>query len=194
VDAPPVEPEPEPEPGDVVAETVRLVIRPWRTEEAPRLLDILSRVEVAKWLDDGEPKLMQDLAEAEERIASYRKWSSRAPLGFWAIELRATGQVVGSVLILEVPNAENDEVQIGWHLHPDSWGQGYASEAASAVLAYGLAHGLPQILALTHLTNAPSQNLARRIGMDSLGRTDQWYDEPSALFRAVAGTWRPRDP
>jgi RimJ/RimL family protein N-acetyltransferase len=179
---------------DAIAETERLVVRPWRVEEAPRLLDILGRVEVAQWLGDGEPKLMKDLAEAQERIVGYEKLRDRRPLGVWAVEVRTTGQVVGSVLIAEVPNAEHDERQIGWHLHPDSWGLGYASEAAAAVLAYGLAQGLPQVLALTHLTNHSSQAVARRIGMEPLGETDQWYDEPSALFRAVAGTWRPRDP
>ena len=53
-----------------------------------------------------------------------------------------------------------------------------------AVLEYGLAHGLPEILALTHLDNTRSQDLALRIGMEPLGKTDQWYDEPSMLFRA----------
>lgn len=178
----------------IVAQTARLVIRPWRIAEAPRLLDILSRVEVAKWLGDGEPVLMKDLTEAEARIRSYDELSA-PPRGFWAIEVRETGRVVGSVLILDVPNAEQAEVQIGWHLHPDSWGHGYASEAAAAVLEYGLAHGLPQILALTHLDNYPSQDLARRIGMEELGRTDQWYDEPSMLFRVRSGhgAGTPRD-
>ncbi len=179
---------------NAIAETERLVIRPWRLEEAPRVLDILSRVEVVKWLDDGEPKLMKDLDEARAQIRRTHVRSEDPPRGFWAIEVRATGEVAGSVMLLTLPNAEHDEVEIGWHLHPDSWGKGYASEAASAVLAYGLGHGLPQILALTHLDNYPSQGLARRIGMESLGRTDEWYDEPSELFRAAAGSWRPRDP
>jgi RimJ/RimL family protein N-acetyltransferase len=172
-----------------IAETERLVVRPWRLEEAPRLLDILSRVEVVTWLGDGEPELMKDLDEARERIE--RSWATSAhpPRGRWAIEVRETGVVVGSTVIDTLPNAEAGEVEIGWHLHPDSWGQGYASEAAAAVLAYGLAHGLPEVFALTHLDNYPSQAVARRIGMEPLGETDRWYDEPSVLFRA-----RPADP
>lgn len=181
-------------PHATIAETRRLAIRPWRLEEAPRLLDILGRVEVVRWLSDGEPVLMKDLGEAEQRIADYTALAE-PPRGFWAIEVRATGVVVGSVLLLAVPNAENDEVQIGWHLHPDSWGHGYATEAAAAVLEYGLAQGLPQVLALTHLDNYPSQDLARRLGMEELGETDQWYDEPSMLFRVrrPVGRGGPRD-
>jgi RimJ/RimL family protein N-acetyltransferase len=177
-----------------VVETERLVIREWRREEAPRLLDILSRVEVARWLGDGEPVLMKDLDEARKRIGRYHELSGAPPLGFWAIEVRETGQVVGSVLIVTLPDAEADEVEIGWHLHPDSWGNGYASEAAGAVLAYGLGNGLEEIFALTHLDNYPSQAVARRIGMEPVGVTEKWYVEPSQLFRAGPGSRDPRDP
>ncbi len=170
--------------GPVVAETDRLVIRPWRVEEAPRVLDIQSRMEVVKWLGDDEPVLMKDLDQARERIDSYQQRSAVPPLGFWGIEERDTGQVLGSVLLLTLPNAEDGEVEIGWHLHPDSWGHGYASEAAGAVLAYGLTHGLSEVYALTHLDNYPSQAVARRIGMETLGVMERWYDAPSMVFRA----------
>jgi len=164
-------------------ETERLLIRDWREDEAPRLLDILSRVEVAKWLGDGEPVLMKDLDEARLRIARYTDLSGVPPLGIWAVEVRATGVVAGTVLLLTLPNAEDGEVEIGWHLHPDSWGLGYASEAARAVLGHGFAGGLPEILAVTHLTNEPSMKVARRIGMHHEGIVDKWYDDPSQLYR-----------
>ncbi|GAA4726824.1 hypothetical protein GCM10023350_07020 [Nocardioides endophyticus] len=48
----------------------------------------------------------------------------------WAAERKADGVVVGTVLLLTLPNDEHGEVEIGWHLHPDAWGQGYACEAA----------------------------------------------------------------
>jgi len=167
-------------------ETERLLIRDWREDEAPRLLDILSRVEVAKWLGDGEPVLMKDLDEARLRIARYTDLSGVPPLGIWAVEVRATGVVAGTVLLLTLPNAEDGEVEIGWHLHPDSWGLGYASEAARAVLGHGFAGGLPEILAVTHLTNEPSMKVARRIGMHHEGIVDKWYDDPSQLYRISA--------
>ena len=47
------------------------MIRPWRHEEAERLLDILRRVEVVKWLGDGPPQPMTDLDEAHARIERY---------------------------------------------------------------------------------------------------------------------------
>ncbi len=176
-----------PPPERVIARTQRLSIRPWCRDEAPRLLDILSRVEVARWLGDGDPVLLKSLAEAEEKIDGFGALAEEPPRGFWAVEVRETGLVVGSVLLVPLPGDSAGEVQIGWQLHPDSWGRGYATEAAGAVLEHGLAHGLPQVLALTHLTNHPSQAVALRIGMEPLGVTEKWYDEPSMLFRATRG-------
>ena len=124
-------------------ETERLVIRPWRREEAPRLLDILSRVEVMKWLGDGPPVLLRTLGEAHARIDRYNHERHDPPLGMWAVERKDDGLVLGTVLLLTLPNDEHGEVEIGWHLHPDSWGHGYATEAARAVLEHGFAAGLP---------------------------------------------------
>jgi len=171
-------------------ETDRLLIRPWTHDDAGRLLDIQSRLEVVKWLGDGEPVLMKDLDEAHQRVDRYADRSATPPLGFWAIEVRATGAVVGSVLLLTLPNAEDGEVEIGWHLHPDSWGHGYASEAARAVLGHGFDAGLPEIIAVSHTDNYPSQSVMRRIGMTDRGIIEKWYDSPSAYFTITAEEWQ----
>jgi RimJ/RimL family protein N-acetyltransferase len=169
--------------------TDRLRIRPWQPDEAPRLLDVLSRVEVVKWLGDGEPVLMKDLEEARGRIERFRQRSAEPPLGVWAVERRSDGAVLGTVLLLTLPNDEHGEVEIGWHLHPDSWGEGYATEAARAVLGHAFAAGLPEVLAVTHLDNRPSQAVARKIGMTDRGVVEKWYDGPSQLFRITAAEW-----
>ena len=163
--------------------TERLVIRPWRLDEAPRVLDILSRVEVARWLGDGEPHLMADLDEATRKIEEWNLLEE--PLGQWAIEVTETGVSAGSVMLVPIPDS-GGLVQIGWHLHPDTQGLGYATEAARAVLAHGLSQGISEIRALTHVPNHASRAVAERLGMTDLGVTDQWYDEPSQLFLATS--------
>ena len=92
----------------------------------------------------------------------------------WAVQLRDTGVVAGSVLLLPMPEPTDGapsmgEVEIGWHLHPDSWGNGYATEAAKAVLEYGFELGLPEILAIAKPDNAPSIAVMRHIGMRRSG-------------------------
>ena len=177
-------------------ETPRLVIRPWTHDEAVRLLDIQSRLEVVTWLGDGEPVLMKDLDEAHERIDRYHRRSEHPPLGFWAVEVRETpgepGRVVGSVLLLTLPNDDHGEVEIGWHLHPDSWGRGYATEAAAAVMQHGFDRGLGEILALTHTDNEPSKAVCRRLGMEELGVIEKYYEGESCLFRMTPERWSRR--
>lgn len=168
--------------------TDRLLIRPWRHEEAARLLDILSRLEVVRWLGDGEPKLMEDLDEAHERIDRYTA-RDVPPLGMWAVERVEDRVVVGTVLLMTLPDAEHDEVEIGWHLHPDSWGRGYATEAARAVLGHAFAAGLPEVIAVSHTDNYASQAVMRRLDMEDRGITDKWYEEESAYFVMTAARW-----
>ena len=169
-------------------ETERLAIRPWRHEEAERLLDIMSRIEVMKWLGDGPPVLLTTLGQAHERIDRY---ADRAdpPRGVWAIERTSDGVPVGTVLLLTLPGDEHGEVEIGWHLHPDSWGFGYATEAARAVLAHGFAAGLPEIIAVAHPPNEASIAVMRRLGMSDRGIVEKWYAEPSRCFSMTAEEW-----
>jgi RimJ/RimL family protein N-acetyltransferase len=56
-------------------------------------------------------------------------------------------------------------VEIGWRLHPTHWGQGYATEAATASWDHGFAGGLDEIVAFTAAGNVRSQAVMRRIGM-----------------------------
>ena len=78
-------------------ETTRLVIRPCSHDEADRLLDIQSRLEVVMWLGDGEPVLMKGLDEAHACIDRYHERS-----------------VAGSVILLTLPDAQDGEVEVGW--------------------------------------------------------------------------------
>lgn len=170
-------------------ETARLLIRPWHHREAARLLDLQSRIEVMKWLGDGPPVLMRTLDEAHTKINRYAELSDDPPLGIWAVERVEDGVVLGTVLLVTLPNAVDGEVEIGWHLHPDSWGHGYATEAAAAVLDHGFAGGLREIIAVSHLGNDPSQAVMRRLGMTDRGTVEKWYEGESSCFTITREQW-----
>ena len=169
--------------------TDRLVIRPWREDEAPRLLDILRRPEIVRWL--GHPKTLDTLEEARAKI---RGMADDLPKSEWAFEVADSGVPAGSVMLVDIPHSEQPDgsslVQIGWYAHPDATGKGYTTEAARAVLEYGLAAGLPEIRALTHTDNYPSMRVCDRLGMTYLGITEDWYDDaPSSHYIVRAGEW-----
>jgi RimJ/RimL family protein N-acetyltransferase len=161
--------------------TERLVVRPWRLDEADRFFDIYRRPEVVRWLG-AEP--MQERREAIEMIQrGHCRLRADRRFGTWAVVDQSRGVPVGGVILKPLPDGEG-EVEIGWQLHPDSWGNGFASEAARAVLERGLADGLVEVWAVVDLDNHRSAAVCRRIGMELLGTTRRWYHEPQLLFWA----------
>src|SRR5215203_1055393 len=151
--------------------TARLRLRAWTTAPADlaRLADLYGRDEVSRWLG-GTPSLPPP--ELVGRWARVHELDAR--FGCWAIEL-ADRVVAGTVLFKPLPNGVG-EVEVGWHLHPDCWGHGYATEAARAVIERGFDAGLPEVYAVVRPGNEASIAVCRRLGMTPLGRLRRWYD------------------
>jgi RimJ/RimL family protein N-acetyltransferase len=167
-----------------VFRTERLDVAPWTREpsDVERALDTYSRWEVAQWLG-ASPRVLQTLDEAAAMID---RWAARCvgDHGVWAVRVRETGVVAGTVLLVPLPGST--DVEVGWHLHPDSWGHGYATEAARGALAHGFARGLDEIFAVVRPANERSLAVCRRLGMTPLGLTDRWYDTTLAAYRSTA--------
>jgi RimJ/RimL family protein N-acetyltransferase len=98
--------------------------------------------------------------------------------------VRATGELLRTEL-KPLPDGVG-EVEVGWHLHPDSWGRGYATEAARAVIARGFSAGVPEVYAVVRPGNEASIAVCARLGMQPLGRFRRWYDVELETFRLVA--------
>ena len=97
------------------------------------------------------------------------------------MEERTNGVPAGTILV-PIPGGDG-EVEVGWHLHPDAWGRGLATEAARGVIAYGFSLGLPEIYAVVRPDNLRSLAVCQRLGMTPLGRTSRWYDTDLEAFR-----------
>ncbi len=106
-------------------------------------------------------------AESADLIAQIEAGFETCGYGLWALELRATGEFVGFTG-LAVPsfNAHfTPAVEVGWRLARSAWGQGYATEAALASLAFGFRDaGLAEIVSFTSVANVRSQAVMERIG------------------------------
>lgn len=171
--------------SDAVVETGRLVVRPWRDGEAALVLDMYGHEEVWKWLGTS-PRPTTTLDEAHERLARWVRLADD-PFGVWAIALKDTDEPVGTVLLLRLPDANGeptDDIEVGWHLHPDRWGHGYATEAAQAVIDLAHDHGIERVIAVVRPDNTRSIAVTQRLGMTPLGRTDRWYGVELEAFAA----------
>ncbi|WP_350281494.1 GNAT family N-acetyltransferase [Kribbella sp. HUAS MG21] len=170
----------------VVFETDRVLVRDWLDADGDRVFDIYRRWEVSRWLG-AAPRVMPDRDAASAAIARWNERSRTAPYGVWAVEERATGTVAGTVLLVPLPDpsdgsAGRGEVEVGWHLHPDAWGRGLATEAARGAIEHGFKAGIGEIHAVVRPDNIASLAVCRRLGMRPAGRTSRWYDAELEAF------------
>lgn len=181
-------------------ETDRLRLRPYAHGDAPRVLDIHSRLDVIRWLGDPPFTPMASLDEARAWIDDLNELAEAHPgcIGL-AAEVRDTGVVAGTVMITPCPNSDPPDLQVGWHLHPDSTGRGYATEGARALLDVAYAHFdgsapdrplLDEVWCGMYPDNQPSAAIAVRLGLEDLGiLKDPWYEGDSHLFRTTRDHW-----
>ncbi len=172
--------------------TARLIARDWVAADLEDAFAIYGQDEVTRWLGPRPRHPVESLAQMRQvldrRIVRGRE---QPDYGLWALELRATGQVVGAVLLSPLPGAD-PAVEIGWHLNPDFWGAGYATEAGRGVidLAFGLDEPrqgqvrptLDSVVALVDPDNLRSARVCQRLGMRHLGQTSQYYGLALELF------------
>lgn len=123
---------------------------------------------------------------AEDRRTAWRIFACHAGLwllqgaGWWSMEVRETGQLVGHVGAFFREGLPG--IEIGWNTFRAFWGQGFASEAAAEVVRHALeTRGEPQVRALIDPGNASSIRVALRLGMHHEAET-LLYDKPVGLY------------
>lgn len=84
--------------------------------------------------------------------------------GLWAMIDRESGNMLGDCGITLQGTSKGMEPEIGYHLWPDYWGKGYATEAALACRNYAFSvMGLSRIVSIVSIENLPSQKVAERV-------------------------------
>ena len=144
--------------------TERLVIRPYRDDDATPLHEVFGSPEVMRWTPSPPSK---DVAETAQRLARTMAFTARQPpgMGLWALELKQSSEFLGQVGLFPV-EGKGPEVEVAYELAPRVWGHGYATEAARALVNYGFGElALPRIVALILPENARSRNVASKCGL-----------------------------
>jgi len=146
-----------------ILETARLGLRDWQESDVPLFAAMCSDPRVMEFF----PKTLTK-EEAREMITRLKQHIAVKGYGFWAVDIKATGEFIGFVG-LETPRFEADFtpcVEIGWRLAYQYWNKGYAQEAAKKCLEFGFNQlGLAEIVAFTSVMNKRSINVMKKIGM-----------------------------
>ena len=140
--------------------TERLVLRPVTAGDHAALLAHWTQPDVRRFLFDGAAPSAAEVAETiEESIGDF----AARGFGVWLIEFGSAAGLVGTAGLRPLGGSG---LEIFYSLAPAAWGHGYATEAARAVVEYGLGPlGLREVLAEVDEGNAASVAVVRRLGM-----------------------------
>ena len=153
----------------VILETARLTLRPWKTEDLAPFAHMNANAQVMQHFPQTLNTQESDaLAEKFQQQIDLNGW------GFWALELKQTGQFIGFTGLHFQPDLFEFSpcTEIGWRLDAKYWHQGYATEAC---LHFAFEHlKLHEVAAFTAQQNQPSERLMQRLGMQHQG----YFDHP----------------
>jgi RimJ/RimL family protein N-acetyltransferase len=150
-------------------ETERLILRPWRAEDVGEFVRVTNTPAVMEFL--GGVREPESFWHTYERVTVCQGTNGFC---FWIVERRSDRALLGfcGLKIGNTPRIEG-EIEIGWRLREDAWGQGYAREAAAAVLDWAWRNlDCGRVVAITAAGNVRSWGLMERLGMRRLHQLD----------------------
>lgn len=177
-------------------ETDRLVLRPYADDDLVALHDLERRDETARYLYNEPLDLDATRAQLERRAAMTAIDDEHDDLALVAV-IKASGARVGHVM-LHRTSREHRQGEIGYVLHPDHQGHGYATEATALLLRLGFEElGLHRIVGRLDARNEASAKVLERLGMRREAHLcenefvkGEWCDE--LVYAILASEWRER--
>ena len=167
-----------PVPGPTI-ETERLILRPTAMADFDRWCDFMGDEETARFI--GGVQAPSQVWRSMMAMAG--AWTLSGVAMFSVIE-KSSGQWIGRIGPWQPHGWPGTEV--GWSLHRDAMGKGYALEAAVAALDYAFDHlGWTDVIHCIAPDNGPSIRLAERLGSRNGGRGQL----PAPFQDAVIDLW-----
>jgi ribosomal-protein-alanine N-acetyltransferase len=152
----------------IIAETPRLIVRTWELSDIEALCDLsrqegISEFSISGYADFSEEQAEQWIRYEMERFGKYR-------LGKFAVISKKLGVPLGISGIFQMPPPQDTEIELNYRYPIHRRGQGFATEAAQAILNYGFdVLGLKRINANADLRNKRSHAVLERLGMMRIG-------------------------
>ena len=152
--------------------TERLILRQWRDSDREPFAELNADPETMRYFPAPLTREESDaFADRIEARLEEDGW------GLWAVEVVGGVPFVGFVGLAR-PRFAPELVEVGWRLHRDHWGNGYATEAAREALRFGFDEfDLEEIVSFTTVANTPSRKVMERIGMTHDPSRD--FDHPN---------------
>jgi ribosomal-protein-alanine N-acetyltransferase len=163
-------------------ETERLALRRLTMDDLDALAAIYRDPDVRRYFPEGTLTHEQTKEELEWIIDVYY---GEYGFGLWATTQKETNEFIGRCGLLPWTIDGRGEVEVAYLLAKPYWGQGFGTEAARAILAYGFEElRLSRLICLIHPANAASVKVAVKIGM-SLERKAEIDGDLTLVYSAA---------
>ena len=146
---------------DVILKTERLILRKFVTEDAEALAAVL-----------GDPVAMEfypaalDRPGVEDWIGRNIQRYQRNGFGLWAMVLRGSDELIGDCRCMMQEVEGKNEIEVGYHVRRDLWGNGYATEAAQTSMEHAFTSlGAARVVSMIRPENKPSRRVAEKNGL-----------------------------
>jgi len=145
-------------------ETERLLLRPFVAEDFDAVFAMQSRPDVARYLY-WDARTEDEVREALEKKVAGTAIRSEGDALFLAAVLKSTGELVGDV-VLHLLSQEHSTAEIGFIVHPDHHGHGYATEAARPLLKLAFEDvQVHRVIGRVEPRNVASARVLEKLGM-----------------------------
>ncbi|WP_434713403.1 GNAT family N-acetyltransferase [Rhizobium sp. YTUHZ045] len=143
----------------LILQTTRLRFVMWGEGDAGLLRQLHSTMATTRYLPGNAP---WSLEKAEQRLRGWFAEQARDGTTKYKL-LAADGSFIGRA---GISRFGSDEFELGYSLREEAWGEGLATEAASALASWFFTRELASgLIAFTHPENVASQRVLRKIGM-----------------------------
>jgi ribosomal-protein-alanine N-acetyltransferase len=151
----------------VIAETRRLRLRELVPADAGRMFEIYSDEATMAFMGPPPGSVEEEAANIARHAEDYYR---RKGYGLWAVVERESGQIIGRCGLLQFELRSEPQTELSYLLARPHWGNGYATEAAGAVLRFAF-DVLPvdSLFALIQPGNLPSIRVAERLAFQRAG-------------------------
>ncbi|MGN0427580.1 MAG: GNAT family N-acetyltransferase [Agathobacter sp.] len=145
----------------------RLMIRPYRTTDRDRLVEILTNTEIAKTFMIPEYETKAEYYELADKLIAYSQIENKTHLEY--------GVYLGDILIGTVNDCgfDDETIEIGYLIHPDYQGKGYATEVLKVMISEVREMGFKKIIAGFFEDNIASRRVMEKSGMYLTDRIEE---------------------
>ncbi|MFT3823228.1 MAG: GNAT family N-acetyltransferase [Chitinophagaceae bacterium] len=144
---------------EIIFETERLLVRRFTLEDTELFHRLNSEEAIIRYIRPAKSRQENDTF-LQDNLHIYQQTPA---YGRWAMLLKQTGEMVGTFAVFPLDNTE--EIQLGYALFPEHWGQGFATESTQGGITYVFEQlKLPYVVAVTEAANIASQKVLLNTG------------------------------